>query len=175
MQLLILTGSCLKSGARKAARSWCYLSHPRCTGCLCATLPSLCGCSSSKAGQRRLVWSYRLSWDSVIPLGPHQVGLSHGQYIHRLQGDLDQPLFAASLASVMLTCFLQSSSRAGSMRYEASGSQCVSCRQREISLTQQQRGKHAVSCRFTPYKTPLTLCRYLQIISSQVNPEVFIA
>lgn len=93
------------------------------------------GYSSSKAGQRRLVWSYRLSWDSIIPLGPHQVGLSHRQYIHHLQGDLAQPLLAASLASVVLTCFLQSSARAGSMRYEASGSQCVSCRQREISDT----------------------------------------
>lgn len=90
-------------------------------------------------------------------------GLVHWKRIHHLQGDLSSSPFAASLASAIPACFLQSSSRGGSMGCPASGEQQVSCTQGELVWHSSGQRTHPVSWRFTPCKTLLALCRYQQM------------
>lgn len=168
VQLLVLTRSCRKSGACKVARSWCYLSHPRCAGCLCARLLQFKGWAEKAGlelqalmGQHNPPWTSS-SWSesqAIYPsssrgFGPASVGCQFGFcHAHLFSAKLCPGWEHALWSKRFAVCQLQTTG----------------------NFWHSNRGKHAVSCRFTPCKTPLTFHRYLQVISSQVNPEVFIA
>lgn len=137
--------------------------HP---GHLRAPLPDLGGCKS-----RRLPFSYRLICDSVIHFGAWpRDALSPRECIRYLQGGL---MLSVWLRPCSL-CFLRSSSRGWEHALWSKGLAAWHTCTRGMSAMAVGRRKHMVSCRFTPHKTPLSLRRYLQIISCQVNPEMFI-